>query len=76
MRKVDVSGKHGTVQCTLTDHAAAHDEGVVYRGHGVEILGGGQLRDRAVAGGGLADVGVVLPVLTQHHAPVRVLKQS
>ena len=42
----------------------------------MEILGGGQLRDRAVAGGGLADVGVVLPVLTQHHAPVRVLKQT
>ena len=42
----------------------------------MEILGGGQLRDRAVAGGGLADVGVVLPVLTQHHAPVSVLERG
>ena len=42
----------------------------------MEVLGGAERGQRAVAGGGLADVGVVLPVLTQHHAPVRVLKQS
>ena len=58
----------------LTGHAAAHDEGVVYGGHGVEILGGAERGQRAVAGGGQPDGGAVLPVLPQHHAPVRVLK--
>ena len=74
MRKVEGSGKHRS-QChyPLTDHAAAHDEGVVYGGHGVEVLGGAERGQRAVAGGGQPDGGAVLPVLAQHHAPVRAL---
>ena len=40
----------------------------------MEVLGGGELGQGAVARGGLADVGIVLPILPQHHAPVRVLK--
>ena len=39
----------------------------------MKVLGGGELGQGAVAGGGLADVGIVLPVLPQHHAPVRAL---
>ena len=58
----------------FTEHATADDECVVYGGHGVKVLGRGELGQGAVAGGGLADVGIVLPVLPQHHAPVRVLK--
>ena len=57
----------------LTEHATADDECVVYGGHGVKVLGRGELREGTVAGGGLADVGIVLPVLPQHHAPVRAL---
>ena len=58
----------------LTEHAATDDECVVDGGHGMEVLGRGELGQGAMARGGLADVGIVLPVLPQHHAPVRVLK--
>ena len=57
----------------LTEHAATDDECVVDGGHGMEVLGRGELGQGAVAGGGLADVGIVFPVFPQHHTPVRAL---
>ena len=58
----------------FTEHATTDDECVVNGGHGMKVLGRGELGQGAMAGGRLADVGIVLPVLPQHHAPVRVLK--
>ena len=40
----------------------------------MKVLGRGELGQGAMAGGRLADVGIVLPILPQHHTPVRVLK--
>ena len=40
----------------------------------MEVLGGGELGQGSMAGGGQPDVGIVLPILPQHHTPVRVLK--
>ena len=40
----------------------------------MEVLGRGELGQGAMAGGRLADVSIVLPILPQHHTPVRVLK--
>ena len=57
----------------FTEHATTDDECVVDRSHGVKVLGRGELGQGTMAGGGLADVGIVLPVLPQHHAPVRAL---
>ena len=57
----------------FTEHATADDECVVNGGHGMKVLGRGELGEGTVAGGGLADVGIVLPILPQHHAPVRAL---
>ena len=57
----------------FTEHATTDDECVVNGGHGMKVLGRGELGQGAMAGGRLADVGVVLPVLPQHHAPVRAL---
>ena len=58
----------------LTQHATTHNKCVVYGGHGMKVLGRGELGQGAMAGGRLADVGIVLPILPQHHTPVRVLK--